>query len=73
MDIYEFVSLLTDDSATIAVFDFTAEEEIFCGEARDAQFEDFSDCEIMSIDIIPPDSRGVSVILNIETEEEDED
>ena len=72
MDIYEFVSLLTDDSATIAVFDFTTEEEIFCGTARDAQFEDFSDCEIMSIDIIPSDSRGVSVILNIETESEDE-
>lgn len=73
MDIYEFVNLLTDDSATIAVYDFTAGEEIFCGEARDAQFEDFSDCEIMSIDIIPADSRGVSVILNIETEEEEDE
>ena len=70
MDIYEFVSLLTDDSAEIAVYDLSAGEEIFWGEARDAQFEDFSDCEIMSIDIIPADSRGVSVVLNIETEEE---
>lgn len=72
MDIYEFVSLLTDDGAEIAVYDLSAGEEIFCGEARDAQFEDFSDCEIMSIDIIPADSRGVSVILNIETEEEED-
>jgi len=73
MDINEFVSLLTDDGVTIAVYDFTVGDEIFCGDARDAEYEDFSDCEILSIDICPPDSRGVTVVLNIETESEDEE
>ena len=69
MDIYEFVGLLTDDSAIIAVWDYTLEGECFCGSARDASF-DWGDYEILSVDITPPDKRGVSVILNIETEED---
>ena len=72
MDIYEFVGLLTDDGVQIAIYDFTTGEEVFCGEARDAT-EEFSYSEVLSIDITPPDSRGVTVVLNIETEEEEED
>lgn len=69
MSIYEFVNLLSDDSIEVAVWDFTAEDEVFCGSASDASW-DFGDYEILGIDITPPDKRGVSVILNIETEGE---
>lgn len=73
MNVYDFCNLCTDDSTIIAVYDFTSEDEIFCGSMRDAMWEDFSDCEVLSFDICPPDGRGVSMILNIETEEGEDD
>ena len=71
MNIWDFVDLLTDDSETVSVYDFTTEEEIFCGEAREARYEDFNECEVLSVDLCHDDPRGVLLVLNIETEEEE--
>lgn len=74
MSIYDFCGLLTDDGETIAVYDYTREDEIFRGSARDTMFESFSDYEILAIDIVPDCDRkktGVSLVLNIETESDD--
>lgn len=71
MDIYDFVNLLTDDSAVVAVYDYTTEEEVYCGEARDLLYEDIRDCEILAVDLCSGDPRGVVLILNIETEKEE--
>ena len=71
MSIYDWVYLLSDDSVEVAIWDFTAEEEIFCGSAQNASF-DYGEYELMSVDIVPADERGVTVILNIESESEDE-
>ena len=70
MDVYDFVNLLTDDSAVVAVWDYSADAEIFCGEARDLLYEDIRDCEVLSVDLCSGDPRGTALILNIETEEE---
>ena len=70
MTVYDFLHLLLEDDSTIAVYDFSTETEIFCGEAADAIFEDFSDCEVLSFDLDPHDKRGAVLCLNIETEEE---
>lgn len=72
MDIYEFVNLLTDDSAVVAVYDYTTEEEVFCGEARELLWEDIRDCEVLSVDLCTGDPCGVLLILNIETESEED-
>ena len=71
MDIYNFVNLLTDYCTTVAVYDYTTEEEVFCGEARDLLYEDFRDCEVLAVDPCSGDPRGVALILNIETEKEE--
>ena len=71
MDIYDFVNLLTDDSPVVAVYDYTTEEEAYCGEARDLLYEDIRDCEILAVDLCSGDPRGVVLILNIETEKEE--
>lgn len=70
MDIYEFLGLLIEDDETIAIYDMTSGEEVFCGEASEAIFCDYSDCEVLSFDLCHDDKRGVRMILNIETEEE---
>lgn len=72
MDIYDFSCLVSDDSAIVAIFDYTTEEEIFCGELRQASLE-FGGYEIIGFDILRggDDKRGVTLILNIETEEEE--
>ena len=72
MDVYDFCNLCTDDGTIVAVYDFAAGDEIFCGTMSDAMWEDFSNCEVLSFDICPPDGRGVSLILNIETEDDDD-
>jgi len=71
MDIYDFVNLLTDDSSVVAVYDYTTEEEVYCGEARDLLYEDIRDCEILAVDLCNGDPRGAVLILNIETEKEE--
>ena len=72
MSIYDFVWLMTDDSVEIAIYDMTTEEEIFCGTAHDASFESgYGDYEVVSFDLCPPDDGGVTLIINIETEEEE--
>ena len=71
MDIYDFVTLLTDDSAVVAVYDYAADAEVYCGEARDLLYEDIWDCEILAVDLCSGDPRGVALILNIETEKEE--
>lgn len=74
MDIYDFCGLCSDDSAIVSIWDYSKEDEVFCGELRDAAYGDFGDYEIMGIDLIAPfgvmDKRGVSIILNIESEDE---
>lgn len=74
MDIYEFTNLLSDDSVTIAIYDYTTEKEVFVGEARDAT-DKFSYSEIVGIDVLRPndDRRGITCILNIETDEDGEE
>ena len=72
MNISELLYYLTDDSVTVAVWDFTAEDEVFCGSAQEAGWE-YGDEEVLSFDICPADSRGVTFIINIETEEDDEE
>ena len=71
MSIWDFLHLLTDDSALVAVYDMTSEDEIFCGEARELLFEDIRECEVLSFDLCHDDPRGVLLVLNIETEELD--
>ena len=73
MNVYDFLYLLTDDSEMIAIYNLTTEEEVFCGEARDAMDGDFCGCEVMSFDVCRGDPRGVVLCLNIETEEEEDD
>ena len=70
MTIYDFLYLLTDDSALVAVYDLTLEGECFCGEARDAMDGAFCDYEVLSFDLCNDDPRGVLLVLNIETEDE---
>lgn len=72
MDIYDFTCLVSDDSALVAIYDYTTEEEVFCGELREASLE-FGEYEIIGVDILRggDDRRGVTLILNIETEEEE--
>jgi len=72
MDIYDFCGLVSDDSVMVAIWDFTTEEEVFCGELRDAAHDEWGGYEILSIDFCVSDPRGVSVILNIETEEDED-
>ena len=72
MDIYDFCNLCTDDGELVAIYDFTTEEEIFCGSMSDAMLEDWTYYEVLSFDICKHDERGVYLVLNIETESEDE-
>ena len=71
MNISELLYYLTDDSVTVAVWDFTAEDEVFCGSAQEAEWECGYE-EVLSFDICPADSRGVTFIINIETEDDEE-
>lgn len=70
MTVYDFLMLLCEDYAMIAIYDFTTDEEVFCGEAADALDCDFCDCEVESFDLCRDDARGVLLILNIESEDE---
>ena len=65
MTVYDILFLLTDDTATIAIYDMGAEKEIFCGSARDAM-QEFGDYEVFSFDLDPV----VGLILNTDTGEE---
>ena len=70
MTIYDFLYLLIEDDEDVRIYDMTAEEEIFCGMARDAMSE-FGDYEVMSFDL---DRHEDAILcLNIETEEDEED
>lgn len=74
MDIYDFCNLCSDDSVTVAIYDYTTGEEVYKGELREAAFGDFGDYEIVAIDLVYPNiQHDVSIILNIETESEEED
>lgn len=76
MDIYSFCGLCSDDSAIVSIWDYAKEEEVFCGFLRDAAYGDFGDYEIIGFDLVYPRGveieRGISIILNIESEEEEE-
>ena len=68
ISVYDFVFLMTEDSAKISVYDLTKNKEVFCGEAGDARWE-FAEYEVQSIDVDPTDSRGAVLVLNIESED----
>ena len=70
MTIYDFLYLLTEDSEAVIVYDLTAEDEIFYGEARDLMLEDIADLEVLSFDLCRSDPRECLLILNVETEDE---
>ena len=72
MNIWDFIDLLTDDSSLVAVYDFRTEEEVFCGEAQELRFEDIREYEVLSVDLCHDDPRGVLLVLNIETEEDED-
>ena len=71
MTVYDFCELCTDDSVQVEIYDFTAGEAVFSGEFKDATW-DFGDCEVLSFDIDPLTTRGIYLILNIETESEED-
>lgn len=72
VDVYDFCELCTDDSWKIAIYDFTTEEEVFRGSIRDAMDSDYAFCDVLSYDICVSDDSDVAMILNIETDDEDE-
>ena len=69
MSVYDFLSLLNEDDAMVAIYDMWCEEEVFIGEAADAIDCDWCDYEILSFDLCDDDPRGVVMVLNIDTEE----
>ncbi len=72
MNVYEFVNLLSDDGETISIWDYAKEEEVYKGSARDA-VDDYGDYEILGIDLIPKFCKvEETIVLNIESEEEEE-
>ena len=73
MDIYTFCELCIDDSVDVAIWDCTTEEEAYRGALREAAFGDFGDYEIVAIDLVYPNlPHDVSIVLSIETEEEED-
>jgi len=70
MSVYDFCYTCTDDGAIIVIYDMTTETEVFHDTMREAMFSDFCDYEVLSFDICPNDGRGISVILNICTDDE---
>lgn len=76
-DIYTFVDLCSDDSELCEIYDYRdGGGTVFSGTLRDAQFCDFADYEILSIDLcshgVHKDINSPVIIFNIETESEDE-
>ena len=70
LSVYDFCQLCTDDHAEIRIFDMNSdvEDEVFFGEMRDAQFGEYSDCEVWSYDFVEGD-----LILNIDTSDDKEE
>lgn len=67
MDVFNFLSLCTDDTAEVRIYDMNpdVENEVFKGSIWDASQSAFSDCEVLSFDLDPRDG----LILNIDTSE----
>ena len=76
-DIYSFVELCADDSENCAIYDSREEREVFCGTLRDAQFSDFTDYEIQSIELrswdVHHDINKPVIVFNIETDEDEDE
>ena len=68
MTVYDFLDLLIEDDEEVRIYDFTSETEVFCGSARDAQF-DFGEHEVLSFDL--DRTEDAILCLNIEMEEEE--
>jgi len=68
MSVYDFLSLLIEDDAEIAIYDMANDVEVFIGEAREALDCDFCDYEVLSFDLC--NEGGVVMVLNIEAEED---
>ena len=67
MDVFNFLSLCTDDTAEVRIYDMnpSVENEVFKGSMWDAQQGAFSDWEVLSFDLDPRDG----LCLNIDTSE----
>lgn len=73
VDVYDFCELCTDDSVEVAIYDMTTDEEVFRGEMSEAKDSDYAFCDVLSFDVCPVNGNGTSLlILNIETDDEDE-
>lgn len=70
MDVYDFCTLCTEDSTTVAIYDMNenVEEEVFKGEMRDAISSEWAGYEVESFDLW----EGL-LTLNIDTTEEQEE
>ena len=75
MTVYDFCNLCTDDAHEVAIYDFTKEREVLRGSMRDAMFCDYADDEVLSFDLDPWGGKdtGVYLVLNIETEESEDE
>lgn len=67
MDVFNFLSLCTDDTAEVRIYDMNpaVENEVFKGSMWDAQQSALSDWEVLSFDLEPRER----LILNIDTSE----
>ena len=65
MDVFDFLSLCTDDTAEVRIYDMnpSVENEVFKGSMWDAQQGAFSDWGVLSFDLDPREG----LILNIDT------
>ena len=70
MSVYDFLSLLIEDDAKIAIYDMTLEIEVFADEAREVLDCDFCDWEVLSFDLCNDDPRGVVMVLNVESDDD---
>ena len=67
MDVFDFCSLCTDDTAEVRIYDMNPaiENEVFRGSMWDASQSAFSDYEVSSFDL----DLQAGLILNIVTSE----
>lgn len=69
MSVYDFVSLLVDDSMELTIYDNNSGENLWTGEASEVpdEYEEFE------IDAIDPPEKPWSMTISISYDEEQED
>ena len=73
--VYDFIELFCDDSASCAIYDLRTDTELFRGDMSEAKYADCADYEVQSVDFCEYDGKngGVYFVINIETDEDDEE